>query len=422
MLIGFAAACFGFLAFNVRPASLFVGRGGRLGIGFTLAVGALAVDPVPVSWRELTTPLILLGIFLLDGLLVTGYRLRRRRSLFEHRNDHLLHRLVALGWSTSEAVGFLVVAQLFLAVIALFTARGVFPLWLSAASTIIVLLVVGVEAARARLEREQPRGLPVWAWMVVLLLVVWLVAATAPLALAANDTVDLMQNGRESATRALNAARDGDTHHRARFLRAGGTVVQRRARQARFTADVHRPGRAVPRVERAGRAHLAEIGTDLADAGESLTAAVEPDALEVVDGRLPSRRSARSRRSWRTAPRRWPAPEPASTTSAADPYLVGPVREAVDKVYGQLTRADREAAHAAAAAKLAPAIFGAEGDRTYLLVVQNNAESRATGGFIGSYALITAHDGELDVGEMQRTRIWNEAIAENADVTYDAPD
>ena len=50
-----------------------------------------------------------------------------------------------------------------------------------------------------------------WAWIVVLLLVVWLVAATAPLALAANDTVDLMQSGREAATRALNAARDGDT-------------------------------------------------------------------------------------------------------------------------------------------------------------------------------------------------------------------
>ena len=70
VLAGFAAACFAFLAFNVRPASLFVGRGGRLGIGFTLAVGALAVDPVPVSWRELTTPLILLGIFVLDGLMV----------------------------------------------------------------------------------------------------------------------------------------------------------------------------------------------------------------------------------------------------------------------------------------------------------------------------------------------------------------
>ena len=87
----------------------------------------------------------------------------------------------------------------------------------------------------------------------------------------------------------------------------------------------------------------------------------------------------------------------------------------------QLARADREAQHAAAAARLAPAIFGADGDRNYLLVVQNNAESRATGGFIGSYALITAHDGKLDVGDIIRTKTWDDTIAQQAQVTYRAP-
>src|SRR4029079_14256047 len=86
----------------------------------------------------------------------------------------------------------------------------------------------------------------------------------------------------------------------------------------------------------------------------------------------------------------------------ADPYVVGPVREAVDKVYGQLARADREAGRTAAASQWAPAIFGAEGERTYLLVTQNNAESRATGGFIGSYAVISAHHGELGRGGLPR--------------------
>src|SRR5439155_8327376 len=76
---------------------------------------------------------------------------------------------------------------------------------------------------------------------------------------------------------------------------------------------------------------------------------------------------------------------------------------------------------ARAAAKLGPAFFGADGDRTYLMVVQNNAESRATGGFIGSYALIRAHDGKLDVGDILRTNTWNEAIAQQARVSYRAP-
>ncbi len=421
VLVGFSAACFAFLAFNTRPASLFVGRGGRLGIGFTLAVGALAVQPVPVSWRELTTPLILLAVFVLDGCVVVAYRLRRRRSLFEHRKDHVLHRLAALGWTTTEAVVFLGVAQFFLAVIALFTARGVFPLWLTAASTAIVVLIVGIEAGRAKLEREQPRGLPVWAWIVVLLLVVWLVAATAPLALAANDTVDLMQSGREAATRALTAARDGDTvTARGSFQQAAASFNDARDK---LESPLTSTGLALPFLAsnvRAART-LADIGTDLANAGESLTVAVDPEALKVVDGTLPIPEVRKITPKLRDGAAALSSARSRLDDLRADPYLVGQVRDAVDKVYGQLARADREARHAAAASLLAPAIFGAEGDRTYLLVVQNNSESRATGGFIGSYALITAHDGNLDVGEITRTVKWNEAVAQHTDVKYQAP-
>ncbi len=43
VLTGTAAACIAFLAFNMRPASLFLGRGGRLLIGFVVGLGALAV-------------------------------------------------------------------------------------------------------------------------------------------------------------------------------------------------------------------------------------------------------------------------------------------------------------------------------------------------------------------------------------------
>ena len=110
--LGMAVACFTFLAFNLRPASLFVGRAGRLAIGYGLAVSALAVDPVPGPGRELATPLILLGVVLLDVGVVGVDRLRRRRPLSAHRSDHLVHRLAALGWSPSEAVVLLVLAFL----------------------------------------------------------------------------------------------------------------------------------------------------------------------------------------------------------------------------------------------------------------------------------------------------------------------
>ena len=45
--LGLSTACFAFLAFNLRPASLYIGRAGRLAIGYSLAVGVLAVDVGP---------------------------------------------------------------------------------------------------------------------------------------------------------------------------------------------------------------------------------------------------------------------------------------------------------------------------------------------------------------------------------------
>ena len=149
---------------------------------------------------------------------------------------------------------------------------------------------------------------------------------------------------------------------------------------------------------------------------------MDPAALEVVDGRLPLEQISSITPKLREGAAALERASRRLDEVQADPYLAAPVREAVDKVHTQLTRADREAQHAAFAAQLAPAIFGGEGPRTYLLVVQNNAESRATGGFIGSYGLVTALDGKLDVSELLRTREWNDLLRSLPDVTYDAPD
>jgi hypothetical protein len=50
---------------------------------------------------------------------------------------------------------------------------------------------------------------------------------------------------------------------------------------------------------------------------------------------------------------------------------------------------------AAVAAKVLPALLGADHPTHLLLVAQNQAEERATGGLIGSYALLTATDGRI---------------------------
>ncbi len=71
--------------------------------------------------------------------------------------------------------------------------------------------------------------------------------------------------------------------------------------------------------------------------------------------------------------------------------LKGPVVELQDK----LARATRLTDAASTATSLMPSMLGQDGKRTYLLMFQNNAELRSTGGLTGALAVITADHGEL---------------------------
>ena len=59
---------------------------------------------------------------------------------------------------------------------------------------------------------------------------------------------------------------------------------------------------------------------------------------------------------------------------------------------------------------LAPAMLGADGPRTYLLLFTTPSESRALGGFIGSYAELTVTDGQLVLGSFGRAQDLDGAV------------
>ncbi|MFI5426817.1 DUF4012 domain-containing protein [Aeromicrobium sp. UC242_57] len=67
-------------------------------------------------------------------------------------------------------------------------------------------------------------------------------------------------------------------------------------------------------------------------------------------------------------------------------------------VKSKITQAKDAAANTSLAARLLPPMLGAKGERTYLLMVQNNAEVRSTGGIAGSIAILTAKKGKLSMG------------------------
>ncbi|MDX3763430.1 DUF4012 domain-containing protein [Streptomyces sp. AK02-04a] len=71
----------------------------------------------------------------------------------------------------------------------------------------------------------------------------------------------------------------------------------------------------------------------------------------------------------------------------------------VDRVRSQLLEGLDRMAHAvenaAVGARLLPAMLGEDGARRYLLVFQNPAEARGTGGMPGAYSVLTTHKGVL---------------------------
>lgn len=73
------------------------------------------------------------------------------------------------------------------------------------------------------------------------------------------------------------------------------------------------------------------------------------------------------------------------------PQVAGPLRQAAEEL-SQVTDALDSAADTAS---IAPNMLGADGPRNYLLMIQNNAEARASGGIPGALAVLTLDQGKL---------------------------
>lgn len=106
LLVG---ACLGFLAFNFpwkKPASIFLGDGGSLVVGFILATMAIRITYTQIDdsalttaniggnrWHAVLTPLVVLAVPLYDMMSVTFLRLKQGKSPFVGDLQHLSHRL-----------------------------------------------------------------------------------------------------------------------------------------------------------------------------------------------------------------------------------------------------------------------------------------------------------------------------------------
>ena len=125
LCVALVAACIGFLFWNRRPASIYLGDAGSLYLGFLLAAISIRVDVN--SDTEVTRALVSLLIFaipIIDITQVVISRVVKGKSPFEGGRDHLSHLLLDKGLSESKVLGVITTSASILALCGVFLAVG----------------------------------------------------------------------------------------------------------------------------------------------------------------------------------------------------------------------------------------------------------------------------------------------------------
>jgi hypothetical protein len=147
-----------------------------------------------------------------------------------------------------------------------------------------------------------------------------------------------------------------------------------------------------------------DLGRDAMAPLLASTAGLDPDHLRLPDGRIDVDRLAAVAPAVHRVSVGFAAAErtvrglPAATGISA-------VDKARASLLGRLSQAVDASAEMDRIVNLLPAMLGRGGDRNYLLVFQNEAEARGTGGLPGAFAMASAVDGRISFAHMDSDRV-----------------
>ena len=103
-LILCASSC-GFLIFNLPPARAYLGNSGSHFLGMLIACIALITHYASgANVFALLTPVIILGLPIMDTILLIIFRIIKRRPPFQKSNDHIALKIGSLGFSKGQTI------------------------------------------------------------------------------------------------------------------------------------------------------------------------------------------------------------------------------------------------------------------------------------------------------------------------------
>jgi len=116
LFLALAGAGLSFLIYNLPPAKVYMGNAGSHFLGFVLASAALLISFAPLERKvALFSPLVILWLPIFDTLFLVLMRLSKKKLPFNKSNDHLVLRLLAIGFSKKKALSILFALGLFFA-------------------------------------------------------------------------------------------------------------------------------------------------------------------------------------------------------------------------------------------------------------------------------------------------------------------
>jgi len=154
LLVCLAAAAFGFLAWNLPPARIFMGDVGSAWLGYTFGVLALASDgsggPPLLLW------LLLLGVFGVDATCTLLRRMLAGEPWHRPHRTHAYQLLARSGWGHGGVTGAVAAVNLLVLLPAAAWAQA-HPRWLPAV-TALGLLALGAAWAWVQVSRRGGSG------------------------------------------------------------------------------------------------------------------------------------------------------------------------------------------------------------------------------------------------------------------------
>jgi hypothetical protein len=209
-----------------------------------------------------------------------------------------------------------------------------------------------------------------------------------------------VRDGASDAQRALDAARDGDADVATVALNRSGSSFE--GASDRLAGPLTAPARLVPGLAQQVDAVrvTVEQGRQITESADALITTADYGNLQ-YDGQL-DLEQVRALTPPTVAVADDLEQARAELADVEGTWLLPPLRSRVVDLRERIDDASDEADLAATLLQVVPDLFGGDGTRRYLIIFITPAELRGAGGFIGSYAELTAIDGDVELSRSGR--------------------